>query len=122
MILTLRTLLSWLDDTATLAESEEVGKLVEADPGILELIGRIYEVMHSDPSEEAIDDDLVANYLDNQLDSSACATFEALCLESDSLLSCVTDTHRILSFLGKRVKGPPESKPRMYRLGPAAET
>jgi hypothetical protein len=118
VILTLRTLLSWLDDTATLAESEEIGKLVEANSSVLELVGRIYEGMHSDPCEEPIDDDLVSSYLDNQLDPAACATFETLCLESDALLASVTDTHRILSFIGKRVKGPPESKPRMYQLGP----
>ena len=75
MRLTLRTLLAWLDDTLSASEVREIGKQVSESPYAQELIERIQRVTRqrrltvpSTTGPDATDPNLVASYLDNELD------------------------------------------------------
>ena len=75
MRLTLRTLLAWLDDTLPPAEVREIGKQVAESPFAKELVERIHRVTRqrrltvpSDTGPDATDPNVVASYLDNELE------------------------------------------------------
>ena len=83
MRLTLRTLLAWLDDTLQPAQVREIGSQVAGSPFAQELTDRIHRVTRqrrlSVPSKsgaDGVDPNLVANYLDNELDAEAVAEYE----------------------------------------------
>src|SRR5579883_1090787 len=123
MRLTLRTLLAWLDDTLEPSQVKEIGKQVSESPFAQELADRIHRVTRqrrlSVPSRsgpEGTDPNLVASYLDNNLDPEAVAEFERKCLTSDVNLAEVASVHQILSLLGQKVKVPPEVRARMSQL------
>src|SRR5262245_19014924 len=123
MRLTLRTLLAWLDDTLEPSQVREIGKQVSESPFAQELADRIHRVTRqrrlSVPSRsgpDGTDPNLVASYLDNDLDAEAVAEFERKCLTSDVNLAEVASVHQILSLLGQRAKVPPEVRSRMYQL------
>ena len=65
---------------------------------------------------EGIDPNLVASYLDNELDSDAVAEYEKKCLSHDVVLAEVASVHQILSLLGHKVKVPAAARSRMYQL------
>ena len=129
MRLTLRTLLAWLDDTLKPNEVREIGHQVAGSPFAQELSERIHRVTRqrrlSVPSRsgpEGTDPNLVAAYLDNDLDPEAVAEFEKKCLTSDVNLAEVASVHQILSLLGQKVKVPAEARHRMYQLVKGRET
>ena len=64
----------------------------------------------------ATDPNLVASYVDNDLDADQVAEYEKKCLTSDVNLAEVACVHQILSLLGQKVQVPPEAKARMYQL------
>ena len=75
MPLTLRTLLAWLDDTLPPVQVREIGKQVADSPLAQELVQRIHRVTRqrrltipSKNGPEATDPNLVASYLDNDLE------------------------------------------------------
>ncbi|MDG3005743.1 hypothetical protein [Paludisphaera mucosa] len=136
MRLTLRTLLAWLDDTLPPVQVREIGKQVGSSPLAQELVQRIHRVTRqrrltvpSKNGPDATDPNLVASYLDNDLNAEQVAEYEKRCLTSDVNLAEAASVHQILSLLGQRVQVPPEAKSRMYLLvkgreahaGPAAE-
>jgi hypothetical protein len=129
MRLTLRTLLAWLDDTLQPNQVREIGVQVAASPFTQELIDRIHRVSRQrrlsvprSSGPDATDPNLVASYLDNELDPDDVAEFEKRCLTSDVNLAEVASVHQILSLLGQKVKVPPEARARMYQLVKGRET
>ena len=123
MRLTLRTLLAWLDDTLSASEVREIGKQVSESPYAQELIERIQRVTRqrrltvpSTTGPDATDPNLVASYLDNELDQDLVPEYEKLCLTSDVHMAEVASVHQILSLIGQKAKVPDEAKNRMYHL------
>jgi len=123
MRLTLRTLLAWLDDTLQPTQVREIGIQVAGSPFAQELSDRIHRVTRqrrltvpSSSGPEAIDPNVVASYLDNELDPDAVAEYEKKCLTLDVNLAEVASVHQILSLLGQKVKVPAAARSRMYQL------
>ncbi len=123
MRLTLRTLLAWLDDTLQPAQVKEIGSQVAGSPFAQELTERIHRVTRqrrlSVPSSsggDAVDPNIVAAYLDNELDPDAVGEYEKKCLSQDVALAEVASVHQILSLLGHKVKVPAAARARMYQL------
>ena len=129
MRLTLRTLLAWLDDTLEPGQVREIGKQVAESPFAQELSDRIHRVTRqrrlsipSGSGPDGTDANVVASYLDNDLDPDSVAEFEKKCLTSDVNLAEVASVHQILSLLGQKVQVPPEARTRMYQLVKGRET
>lgn len=123
MQLTLRTLLAWLDDKLPPSEVREIGKQVAEVDYAKKLVDRIHKVTRQrrltvPPSTgpDATDPNLVASYIDNELDSELVAEFEKKCLTSDVHLAEVSSVHQILSLIGQKAKVPYEARLRMYQL------
>ena len=123
MRLTLRTLIAWLDDTLTPAEVKAIGHQVSESPYVKELIERIHRVTRQrrltvpgETGADAVDPNMVAGYLDNQLNEEQVTELEKKCLTSDVNLAEVASVHQILSMIGHKAKVPADAKNRMYRL------
>jgi hypothetical protein len=123
MRLTLRTLLAWLDDTLQPAQVRAIGKQVSESAFAQELSDRIHRVTRQrrlsvpgSSGPDGSDPNVVASYLDNDLDADAVADYEKRCLTSDVHLAEVASVHQILSLLGQKVKVPAEARARMYHL------
>lgn len=123
MRLTLRTLLAWLDDTLSPAEVREIGKQVSESPFAKELVEKIHKVTRQRrltipprSGPDSIDANIVASYLDNELDPEDVAELEKKCLTSDVHLAEVASIHQILSLIGQKAKVPVEARRRMYGL------
>src|SRR3954452_14796079 len=123
MRLTLRTLLAWLDDTLPPAEVREIGKQVSESPFAQELVEKIHRVTRqrrltvpNSTGADATDPNLVASYLDNELDQDLVPEYEKLCLTSDVHMAEVASVHQILSLIGQKAKVPLEARNRMYHL------
>ena len=123
MRLTLRTLLAWLDDTLPPVQVQGIGKQVAETPYAQELVERIHRVSRQrrltvprSSGPEATDPNLVAEYVDSDLDAEAVAEYEKKCLNSDVNLAEVASVHQILSLLGQKVHVPAEAKLRMSQL------
>lgn len=123
MRLTLRTLLAWLDDTLSPSEVREIGRQVSDSPFAKDLVERIHKVARqrrlSVPPRtgpEAVDANVVASYLDNELDPDSVAALEKKCLTSDVHLAEVASVHQVLSLIGQKAKVPAEARRRMYHL------
>jgi hypothetical protein len=129
MRLTLRTLLAWMDDTLEPNQVREIGKQVAESPFAQELTDRINRVTRqrrlsvpSGSGPDATDPNIVAGYLDNDLDPDAVAEFEKRCLTSDVNLAESASVHQILSLLGQKVRVPDAARKRMYQLVKGRET
>ena len=123
MRLTLRTLLAWLDDTLPPSEVREIGRQVSESEFAKDLVDRIRRVTRqrrltvpARSGPDAVDPNLVASYLDNELAPEQVAEYEKLCLTSDVNLAEVASTHQVLSLIGQKAKVPPEARRRMYHL------
>ncbi len=123
MRLTLRTLLAWLDDTLPPTQVREIGRQVSESTYAQELVERIQLVTRQrrltvpgKSGPEGSDPNIVAGYVDNDLDAEQVAEYERKCLSSDVNLAEVSCVHQILSLLGQKVHVPAESKARMYQL------
>jgi hypothetical protein len=129
MRLTLRTLIAWLDDTLSPNEVRTIGQQVAESPFAKELVERLQRVTRQrrltypgDLGTEATDPNLVAGYLDNELNSEQVAEFERRCLTSDVHLAEVASVHQVLSLIGQKAKVPSDARLRMYRLVRGRET
>jgi hypothetical protein len=129
MRLTLRTLLAWLDDTLHPTQVREIGNQVASSPLAQELSERIHRVTRqrrlsvpSGSGADGIDPNIVASYVDNDLDPEAVSEYEKKCLTSDVNLAEVASVHQILSLLGQKVQVPAAARSRMYQLVKGRET
>jgi hypothetical protein len=123
MRLTLRTLLAWLDDTLPPSQVREIGRQVSESTYAQELVERIHRVTRqrrltvpSGTGPEGTDPNIVAGYVDNDLETDQVGEYEKKCLSSDVNLAEVSCVHQILSLLGQKVHVPVEAKARMYQL------
>ena len=123
MRLTLRTLLAWLDDTLPPAEVRDIGRQVAESPYAQELVERIHRVTRQrrltvpgKAGPDGTDPNVVAGYVDNDLEPDQVAEYEKKCLSSDVNLAEAASVHQILSLLGQKVHVPGEAKARMYQL------
>ncbi len=123
MRLTLRTLLAWLDDTLPPANVRQIGKQVAESENAKQIIERIRRVTRQrrltipgEGQSQAVDPNLVADYLDDVLDPEQTAEFEKACLRSDVQLAEVASAHQILSLVGQKAKVPLPARQRMYAL------
>ena len=129
MRLTLRTLLAWLDDTLQPTQVREIGSQVaevrsprSSRNEFIGSRGSAGSRCRSSSGPDATDPNVVASYLDNELDPEAVAEYEKKCLTSDVNLAEVASVHQILSLLGQKVKVPAEARSRMYQLVKGRET
>src|SRR5262249_18062668 len=125
MRLTLRTLLAYLDDTLEPAETKQISQKVAESDTAQELIARIKQVTRrrrlTTPPDAVpgakFDANVVADYLDNELNPEMLAEVEKLCLESDVHLAEIAACHQILTLVvGEPLQVPPTAKERMYAL------
>ena len=68
------------------------------------------------PGPDAVDANIVASYLDNELEPERVSEFEKKCLTSGVHLAEVASVHQILSLIGQKAKVPVEARHRMYNL------
>jgi len=129
MRLTLRTLLAWLDDTLPPGEVKAISRQLDESPFAKDLVSRISRVTRQrrllvPPSSgpDAVDPNLVASYLDNELNPELVAEYERICLTSSVNLAEAASVHQILSLIGQKAKVPPDARFRMYRLIKGRET
>ena len=129
MRLTLRTLLAYLDDVLEPAQAKELGEKIAESSVATSLVNRIREVLRrrrlgapgSEGTSVGLDENQVAEYLDNTLGPDAVADIERVCLESDLHLAEVAACHQILTLvLGEPVDIPMTKRERMYALGAGA--
>src|SRR5712691_4958515 len=129
MRLTLRTLLAYLDDVLPPDQAKELGQKLTESGYATVLVDRIKEVMRrrrlSAPDLfgkfGGIEPNVVAEYLDNELLPTEIADVEKICLDSDVHLAEVAACHQILTLvLGEPVDVRPDTRARMYALGPVA--
>jgi hypothetical protein len=128
--LTLRTLLSYLDDTLEPAQAKVIGAKVAESEQARELMERIKQVTRrrrlmtpANSGPGGIDPNTIAEYLDNDVTPEQAAEVEQICLASDVHLAEVAACHQILTLvLGEPALVPPSAKQRMYGLtkGPEA--
>jgi len=129
MRLTLRTLLAYMDDILEPQQAKEIGEKIAQSDFAATLSHRIKDVLRrrritapdiAGPGS-GIDPNTVAEYLDNTMSPQAVAEIERIFMESDVHLAEVAASHQILTLvLGEPVDVPPESRERMYALGPDA--
>ena len=124
MRLTLRTLLSYLDDMLEPAQAKEIGAKVAESEQARELTERIKQVtrrrrLTTPPTTGpgGIDPNTIGEYLDNEVTPEKAAEVEQICLASDVHLAEVAACHQILTLvLGEPALVPPAAKQKMYGL------
>jgi hypothetical protein len=123
--LTLRTLLSYLDDTLEPAQAKLIGeKVAESDQAreLMEHIKRVTRRRHitatpANGPAGKIDPNTIAEYLDGAVSAEQAAEVEQVCLDSDPHLAEIAACHQILALvLGEPALVPPTAKARMYGL------
>ncbi len=128
--LTLRTLLSYLDDTLDPTQAKAIGQKVAESDQARELMERIKQVtrrrrLTTPPAAGpgGIDANTIAEYMDNEVTPEQAAEVEQICLASDVHLAEVAACHQILTLvLGEPALVPPSAKQRMYGLVKGAGT
>ena len=129
MRLTLRTLLAFMDDILDPIERDQLtNKITQSDyaKGLMERVGQLMRNAHmSAPipgaSNQKIDANHVACYLDNTLAPEQVSSVEKICLESDLHLAETAACHQVLAQgLSETVEIPSETRQRMYELIPDA--
>jgi hypothetical protein len=126
MRLTLRTLLSYLDDTLDPTQARLIGQKVAESEVAQKLIERIKDVIRqrrltvppaTGPAAK-LDINSLAEYLDNELPPDRLAEVEEIALESDVYLAELAACHQILTLvLGEPARVPLPARQRMYALG-----
>lgn len=125
MRLTLRTLLSYLDNVLDEPSRAELERQIESNENASEWIHRTRDVMRRlklgapdvDGTSSVDDPNTVAEYLDRTLPEESVAEFERVCLESDAMLAEVASCHRVLAMvLAERPEVDPDTQKRLHRL------
>ncbi len=125
MRLTLRTLLSYLDNVLDPPARAELQRQIEASEHASEWVHRTRDVTRRlklgapEPGGSGSIDDpnTVAEYLDRTLPEEGVAEFERVCLESDAMLAEVASCHHVLAmFLSEPAEIDPDTRGRLHRL------
>ena len=123
MRLTLRTLLAYLDDLLEPQQARELGERISRSEEAAGMVSRIRNVLRRRRIDapaidaEQPDANVVAGYLDNQLQPADVEAFERTALTDDVVLAEAAATHQILSVvLGEPVTVPPELRLKIYGL------
>lgn len=125
MRLTLRTLLSYLDNVLDEPSRAELQRQIDASEHASEWVHRTRDVMRRlrlgapEPGGTGSIDDpnTVAEYLDRTLPEEGVAEFERVCLESDAMLAEVASCHHVLAmFLSEPAEIDPDTRNRLHRL------
>ena len=130
MRLTLRTLLAYMDDRLPPAKAREIGLKISQSPFAGELLERIREVKRrrriatamAAADQPALDANLIAEYLDDQLSPDLVQRIEQKVLASDPLLAEVASAHELLGLLRDPVELEPRLRDRLYALDPSGFT
>ena len=130
MRLTLRSLLAYLDDVLEPADTKDIGQKIQESPMAQLLVSRIREVMRrrrlKAPEvfgpEMGIDPNIVAQYLDNTLQSDRYADVERVLLASDEMLAEAAEAatkagYRNAFNIGEGFEGEIDDKKQRGRLG-----
>ena len=126
MRLTLRTMLAYLDDVLTEADSHELGQKIDSSDFATGLVHRIRnsisQLRLSSPellgSDSMDDPNTVAEFIDSSLSPEREQEFEKTCLQSDKHLAEVASSHQILTMvLGTPARVSPRLRDRVYRTG-----
>ena len=126
MRLTLRTMLAYLDDVLTEADSHELGQKIDSSDFATGLVHRIRnsisQLRLSSPellgSDSMDDPNTVAEFIDSSLSPEKEQEFEKVCLQSDKHLAEVASSHQILTMvLGTPARVSPRLRDRVYRTG-----
>ena len=127
MRLTLRTLLAFMDDILDPVERDQLTKkITESDyaKGLMERVSRLMRNSHMSapspgPSNQKLDANHIACYLDNTLTPEQVSSVEKVCFESDVHLAETAACHQILAqVLSEAVEIPGETRQRIYELIP----
>ena len=123
MRLTLRTLLAYLDDLLEPQQARALGDRISRSEEAAGMVSRIRNVLRKrrveapDVDSESVEANVVAGYLDNQLEAADVEAFERKALNDDVVLAEAAGTHQILSVvLGEPIAVPPDLRMRMYGL------
>ncbi len=125
MRLTLRTLLSYLDNVLDAPARAELEKQIESNENAGEWLHRTRDVMRRlklgtpeiDGTSSVDDPNTVAEYLDRTLPEESVAEFERVCLESDAMLAEVASCHHVLAMvLTDKPPIDPDTQKRLHRL------
>ncbi|TWT96726.1 hypothetical protein Pla108_25000 [Botrimarina colliarenosi] len=125
MRLTLRTLLSYLDNVLDEPSRAELQRQIDSSDHASEWVHRTRDVMRRlklgapEPAGTGSIDDpnTVAEYLDRTLPEEGVAEFERVCLESDAMLAEVASCHHVLAmFLSEPPQIDPDTRRRLHRL------
>lgn len=121
MRLTLRTLLAYLDDTLDPAQTRAIGQKVAESDMARELVDRIRKVTRKRaltvPPADKADANVVAKYLDNDLQSEQVAEVEEQALHSEVHLAEIAACHQLLTLImSEPASVPPSARLRMYGL------
>lgn len=130
--LTLRTILAYLDDALSPEEAKDIGDKIAANPAAQQLMNRMQKVTRrrrltapefSGGDDSLNDPNLVAAYLDGQLEGEELAALEKLCLESDLHLAELAACHQ-LQAVGRHdpITIPPLAQQRMYAIAKGPES
>ena len=113
MRLTLRIILSYLNQVLGPEDSRTIESQIAQDPSTAQLIRRIQEAVRHTALQagnrdiSTLDPNLVAEYLDNDLSAEEVLDFEKICLESDGSLAEVASCYHTLTEVLSGV-APPE--------------
>lgn len=125
MRLTLRTLLSYMDNVLEEPARSELHRQIEGSEHASEWVHRTRDVMRrlrlgappAEGSGSADDPNTVAEYLDRTLPEESVSEFERVCLESDLMLAEVASCHHVLAmFLSETPEVDPDTRRRLHRL------
>jgi anti-sigma factor RsiW len=126
--LTLRTLLSYLDDTLEPSEATALGaKLAESEQA-QEIVERMRNVIRRrrltvPPAASRMDPNTIAEYLDNEISPEQAEELERVCLASNVHLAEVAACHQTLSILlGDPTEVPAGAIQRMVDLAKGTPT
>jgi hypothetical protein len=126
--LTLRTLLSYLDDTLEPSQATALGQKLAESEQAQEIVERMRNVIRRrrltvPPAASRMDPNTIAEYLDNEISPEQAEELERICLASDVHLAEVAACHQTLSLiLGDPTEVPPDAVRRMVDLAKGTPT
>lgn len=123
MRLSLRTLLAYEDKVFDIEQQRQLDKLIRQDDASVLTLRRIRGIVRQPhlgvpgriQQREELDPNVVAEYIDEEMQSEVQGRFEKFCLSSDKFLAEIASVHQILSnVLGEPARTSRECRLRCY--------